>query len=109
MMRGALMSKDAWPTDIKLKKSDNTLSVTFDDGKVMTFSAKHLRENSPSAEVQGHGSQKMGGQKPEVHINPNVRITGVEAVGNYAVRILFDDGHTSGLYSWAWLYNLKAG
>ncbi len=97
------MNKDIWPTDIKLKKSENTLTVTFDDGKVMIFSAKHLRENSPSAEVQGHG-----GQKPEVNVNPNVRITGVEAVGNYAVRIVFDDGHATGLYSWAWLYNLKA-
>lgn len=93
---------EPWPTDIKLKKSDNTLTITFDNGVVKQFTAKQLRENSPSAEVQGHG-----GHKPVVHINPAVRITGVEAVGNYAVRIVFDDGHTTGLYSWNWLYNLK--
>ncbi|MDX1923521.1 MAG: gamma-butyrobetaine hydroxylase-like domain-containing protein [Alphaproteobacteria bacterium] len=103
-MNSASMNKEPWPTELKLKKSANTLTITFDDGKVLTLSAKNLRENSPSAEVQGHG-----GQKPEVNINPNVRITGVEAVGNYAVRILFDDGHATGLYSWAWLYHLKAG
>ncbi len=94
---------EPWPTDIKLKKGDNTLTITFDSGVVKVFSAKYLRENSPSAEVQGHG-----GNKPQVHINPAVRITDVEAVGNYAVRIIFDDGHATGLYSWAWLYNLKA-
>ncbi|MBY0428834.1 MAG: DUF971 domain-containing protein [Alphaproteobacteria bacterium] len=97
---------EPWPTDIKLKKSDNTLTVAFDDGAVKVFTAKQLRENSPSAEVQGHGQSKMGGNKPEVHINPAVKITGVEAVGNYAVRIVFDDGHATGLYSWSWLYNL---
>ena len=96
------MSHEIWPTEIKLKKSDNALSITFDDGKTKVFSAKHLRENSPSAEVQGHG-----GVKPVVHVNPNVRITGVEAVGNYAIRIVFDDGHNTGLYSWNWLYNLS--
>jgi DUF971 family protein len=96
------MTKEPWPTDIKLKKSDNTLSIMFDDGKVLLFSAKQLRENSPSAEVQGHG-----GNKPVITINPDVRMTGVEAVGNYAIRILFDDGHATGLYSWAWLYGLR--
>jgi len=94
---------EPWPTELKLKKSENTLTVTFDDGAVKIFTAKQLRENSPSAEVQGHG-----GNKPDVRINPAVKITGVEAVGNYAVRILFDDGHATGLYSWNWLYNLKA-
>ncbi|NDE90572.1 MAG: DUF971 domain-containing protein [Alphaproteobacteria bacterium] len=92
---------EPWPTDIKLKKSENTLTIAFDDGVVKTFSARQLRQNSPSAEVQGHG-----GVKPEISINPNVRMTGLEAVGNYAVRIVFDDGHSTGLYSWAWLYSL---
>lgn len=98
---------EPWPTDIRLKKSDNALTITFDNGVVKVFSAKQLRENSPSAEVQGHGNQR-GDNKPQVTINPAVKITGLEAVGNYAVRILFDDGHATGLYSWGWLYNLKA-
>jgi DUF971 family protein len=90
-----------WPTDIKLKKSENILRVVFDDGTARDYSAVQLRENSPSAEVQGHG-----GVKPIIHINPAVRITGVEPIGNYAIRILFDDGHSTGLYSWSWLYGL---
>ena len=93
---------EPWPTELKLKKSENLLVITFDDGLAKTFSAKQLRENSPSAEVQGHG-----GNKPQIHVNPLVRIIGLEAVGNYAVRILFDDGHSTGLYSWSWLYNLN--
>jgi DUF971 family protein len=97
-----------WPTEIKLKKSENSLRVIFDDGVVRDYSAVQLRENSPSAEVQGHGAQKTGGVKPVIHINPAVRITGVEPIGNYAIRILFDDGHSTGLYSWAWLYGLSA-
>lgn len=85
----------AWPTEIRLKKSENALHVTFDTGVQKVLGALVLRANSPSAEVQGHG-----GKKPDVVINPAVRITGVEPVGNYAVRILFDDGHATGLYSW---------
>lgn len=96
-----------WPTEIKLKKNDSVLRVTFDDGRVEEFSARVLREHSPSAEVQGHGG-KMGSMKPVVHINPAVRMTGVEPVGNYAIRILFDDGHATGIYSWAYLYGLNA-
>jgi DUF971 family protein len=96
------MTHEIWPTEIKLKKSENVISILFDDGNTKIFSAKHLRENSPSAEVQGHG-----GIKPTVYIDPNVRITGVAAVGNYAIRITFDDGHNTGLYSWNWLYNLS--
>lgn len=90
-----------WPTEIRLKKSENALHVTFDNGVQKVLGAFVLRANSPSAEVQGHG-----GKKPDVIISPNVRITGVEAVGNYAVRILFDDGHTTGLYSWTLLQKL---
>lgn len=86
----------AWPTEIKLKKSENTLHVSYDDGRAFTLPARYLRAESPSAEVQGHG----GAKPPQAPVNPAVRITGVEPVGNYAVRILFDDGHQTGLYSW---------
>lgn len=93
-----------WPVQVRLKKSMNTLYLTYEDGREVSFSGRHLRENSPSAEVQGHG-----GVRPVVHINPDVRMTGVEAVGNYAIRILFDDGHATGIYSWDYLYRLGAG
>jgi DUF971 family protein len=91
----------AWPTELKLKKSENTLAVTFDDGKAFVMPALYLRKESPSAEVQGHG-----GVKPVVHINAGVRIEKLEPVGNYAVRIVFDDGHSSGIYSWTKLREL---
>lgn len=95
-----------WPTEIKLKKSANALNVTFDDGAHYSVPAKMLREESPSAEVQGHG-----GVKPVVVINPAVRLVDAELVGNYAVRLVFDDGHRTGIYSWELLEKLgrKAG
>jgi DUF971 family protein len=90
-----------WPTELRLKKKENCLLVTFDDGKSASLSALRLRENSPSAEVKGHG-----GKKPDVKIDPAVRIEALEPVGNYAVRIIFSDGHSTGLYSWEVLYEL---
>ncbi len=96
----------AWPTEIKLKKNANTLNVAFDDGAQYSLAAKMLREESPSAEVQGHG-----GVKPVVVINPAVKLVDAELVGNYAVRLVFDDGHRTGIYSWDLLEKLgkKAG
>jgi DUF971 family protein len=91
-----------WPTDISLKKSERTLTVTFDDGAVFTLPAELLRVESPSAEVQGHGA----GQKKTVPGKRNVAITNVEPVGTYALRIIFSDGHDSGLFTWDYLYEL---
>lgn len=87
------------PTDIRLHKKSNTLEVSFTDGTAGTLSAEFLRVHSPSAEVQGHG-------KPILQTGKRfVRLTGIEPVGNYAVKLIFDDGHDSGLYHWDLLYD----
>ena len=91
-----------WPVEIKLKKSERALEVTFDDGAHFRLGAELLRVESPSAEVQGHGA----GQKKTVPGKANVAIVALEPVGNYAVRIVFDDGHDTGLYTWETLYRL---
>jgi DUF971 family protein len=97
------MSPTPWPTEIRLKKSANALVVTFDDGVACTLAGKLLRENSPSAQTQGHG-----GAKPDIVIDPAVRVTGVDLIGNYAVRLTFSDGHDSGFYTWDKLRELGA-
>ncbi len=89
-----------WPTDITYKKSERTLYVTFDTGEVRAHSATYLRTESPSAEVQGHHPS----EKINVTGKEQVTITAIEPVGNYAVRLIFDDGHQTGLYSWSFLY-----
>ena len=91
-----------WPTAIKLKKAERLLEVSFDDGASFRLAAELLRVESPSAEVQGHGAS----QKKTVSGKANVGIVTVETVGNYAVRLVFDDGHDSGLYTWETLYRL---
>ncbi len=91
-----------WPTGIKLKKAERILEITFDDGVSFALPAELLRVESPSAEVQGHGSA----QKKAVPGKANVAIDTLEPVGNYAVRIVFDDGHDTGLFTWETLYRL---
>ncbi len=91
-----------WPTEIRLKKSDRVLEVDFDDGKGFAIPAELLRVESPSAEVQGHGS----GQKKAVPGKRMIAINQVEPVGSYAVRLIFADGHDSGLFTWDYLYEL---
>ena len=91
-----------WPTGLKLKKSERILEVTFEDGARFRLPAELLRVESPSAEVQGHGPS----QKKTVPGKANVAIAALEPVGNYAVRIVFDDGHDTGLYTWDTLYRL---
>ena len=86
------------PTDIRLHKKSNTLEVSFQDGTSGTLSAEFLRVHSPSAEVQGHGRPILQTGKKAV------RLTGLEPVGNYAVKLIFDDGHDSGLFHWELLY-----
>ncbi|HSC18506.1 MAG TPA: DUF971 domain-containing protein [Rhizomicrobium sp.] len=92
----------AWPVELRLDKSKTLLNISFDSGERFELPAEYLRVESPSAEVQGHGP----GQKQIVAGKRAVKIAGLEPVGNYAVRILFDDGHDTGLYSWDYLHEL---
>ena len=92
----------AWPVEIRLPKDRRMLRVAFDDGRTFDLSAELLRVTSPSAEVQGHSEAErktVGGKR-------NVTILSVDPVGNYAVRIGFDDMHSTGIYSWAFLHDL---
>jgi DUF971 family protein len=92
----------AWPVEIRLVKDRRALNVTFDDGNTFSLPAELLRVTSPSAEVQGHSEAQrktIGGKR-------NVTILSVDPVGNYAVRIGFDDMHNTGIYSWAFLHDL---
>jgi DUF971 family protein len=91
-----------WPTEIRLKKDRRTLVVAFDDGVVADLPAEMLRVMSPSAEVQGHSPE----QRVLVAGKQNVEIVGVDPVGNYAVRLTFNDGHATGLFSWTYLRTL---
>jgi len=91
-----------WPTEIKLKRAERRLDVLFDDGSLFALPAEYLRVESPSAEVQGHGPS----QKQLVAGARAVGIERLEPVGHYAVRILFDDGHDTGIFSWSYLYEL---
>mgnify|MGYP002623346253 CR=1 FL=1 len=91
-----------WPTEIRLARDRRTLDVAFDDGTRYALPAELLRVESPSAEVQGHSprqKQLVGGKRA-------VAITAVEPVGHYAVRLVFDDGHESGLFTWRYLHEL---
>ena len=92
----------SWPTEIRLSPDKRSLSVAFEDGKAFSIPAELLRVNSPSAEVQGHAPS----QRITVTGKKDVRITAVEPVGSYAVRLVFDDGHDSGLFTWEYLYEL---
>ncbi len=91
-----------WPVELRLKRAEKLLQITFDDGGSYALPAEYLRVESPSAEVQGHGP----GQKTLVPGRAYVGIIGLEPVGNYAVRIIFDDLHDTGIYSWAYLHQL---
>ncbi|NVK29614.1 MAG: DUF971 domain-containing protein [Gammaproteobacteria bacterium] len=90
------------PEEIRLSKDKQSLHLRYGDDEVR-FSAQWLRVNSPSAEVQGHGP----GQKVTVTGKENVRIVDIAPVGNYAVKLTFDDGHDSGLFSWDYFYDHK--
>ena len=91
-----------WPVEIRLKQAEKLLEVEFDDGATFRYPAELLRVESPSAEVQGHGPS----QKQLIAGRRHVGIIGLEPVGNYAVRIKFDDLHDSGIYSWRYLYEM---
>lgn len=93
---------ERWPTEIRLTADRRALLVAFDDGTRHALSAELLRVESPSAEVQGHGP----GEKVVVRGKADVAITSVEPIGNYAVRLVFSDGHATGLYAWSYLDEL---
>jgi DUF971 family protein len=97
------VSKRPWPTELRLLPGGHSLAVSFDDGSNATLEAEYLRVESPSAEVQGHGA----GQKKLVTDKEAITITEVEPVGNYAIRLTFDDGHDSGLFTWDYLHKLS--
>ena len=90
------------PTEIKLRTTSRVLEVSFGDGSRFQLPFEYLRVHSPSAEVQGHGP----GQEVLVLGKEDVGIRGVEPVGQYAVKLVFDDGHDTGLYTWKYLYEL---
>ncbi|MDH3452135.1 MAG: DUF971 domain-containing protein [Gammaproteobacteria bacterium] len=90
------------PTEIKLHQQSRVLEITFDDGFTCNLTCEYLRVFSPSAEVRGHGP----GQEVLQIGKEDVNITGIEQMGNYAIKLSFDDNHDSGIYSWPTLYEL---
>ena len=90
------------PTEIKLHQASRALEVTFSDGNAFRFSCEFLRVHSPSAEVRGHGP----GQEVLQAGKRDVTITAIEPVGVYAVKLVFSDGHDTGLYTWEYLHEL---
>lgn len=99
---GGLSQSTPNPTEIKLHQQSRMLEVAFDNGKRFNLSCEYLRVYSPSAEVRGHGP----GQEVLQVGKKNVEITAIEPVGQYAVVLVFSDGHDSGIYSWDYLYDL---
>ena len=98
------MTSERWPTELRLSKDKRSLRIAFDDGTAFDLPAEYLRVTSPSAEVQGHSPA----ERRTVPGKRDVAIIGVEPVGNYAVKLIFDDRHDSGIYGWDYLYRLGA-
>lgn len=94
---------EALPTEIRLNPAKTVLSLTFNDGAACDLTAEMLRVYSPSAEVQGHTPS----ERKTVPGKQNVKIMKIEPVGHYAVRIVFDDGHSTGIFSWGYLRELS--
>jgi DUF971 family protein len=90
------------PVEIKLHRKSRVLEISFDDGKTYRLSCEFLRVYSPSAEVRGHGP----GQETVQEGKKDVEITAIEPIGHYAVKLVFSDGHDTGLYSWDYLHGL---
>lgn len=93
-----------WPTEIRLRKQEKILEIDFSDGSHFALPAELLRVESPSAEVQGHGP----GQAVLLVGKEKVNVQAIEPVGHYAVKLIFDDKHDSGLFSWSYLHWLGA-
>ena len=92
----------AWPTEIKLQRDRAALAVSFDNGERYELAAEYLRVKSPSAEVQGHSAAEC----KTVPGKKNVLVIEVHPIGNYAVRLVFDDMHSTGIYSWDYFLDL---
>jgi len=102
--QGSYESKDApWPNELRVFKAEGRIEIDFSDGKNMSLPAEYLRVESPSAEVMGHGGAST---KKIVAGRRHVKILSVEPVGHYAIRIVFDDKHDTGIYSWSYLREL---
>ena len=95
-------SANPWPTELRLRKDRKTLTVAFDDDETFDLPAEYLRVCSPSAEVQGHSPS----ERRTVAGKENVQILEVHPIGNYAVRLVFDDMHSTGIFSWDYLFEL---
>ena len=93
-----------WPTELRLSKDKKTLTVAFEGGERFALPAEYLRVKSPSAEVQGHSPD----ERKTVPGKRNVMILEVQPVGNYAIRLVFDDMHSTGIYGWDYLRELGA-
>jgi DUF971 family protein len=100
-MSDAAAHAKAWPTDLAFDRAAKVLRIAYDDGATLAIPFELLRVESPSAEVQGHGGRKI-----IVRDKSDVDITDAFPVGRYAVRIVFDDGHDTGIYTWAYLRKL---
>jgi DUF971 family protein len=96
------MTMDYWPTELRLRKDRKTLTVVFDNGGSFDLPAEYLRVSSPSAEVQGHSPS----ERRTVAGKQEVQILEVHPIGNYAVRLVFDDMHSTGIFSWNYLFEL---
>jgi DUF971 family protein len=97
-----VVTEPLWPTELRLSKDKKTLTVAFEGGDSFALPAEYLRVKSPSAEVQGHSPD----ERKTVPGKQNVQIMEVQPVGNYAVRLVFDDMHSTGIYSWDYLLDL---
>lgn len=93
---------ETWPSELRLHKDRKTLTVTFNGGEIYDLPAEYLRVKSPSAEVQGHSAE----ERKTVPGKINVSILEVLPVGNYAVRLIFDDMHSTGIFGWEYLLEL---
>jgi len=91
-----------WPTELRLSKDKKMLTVAFEGGERFALPAEYLRVKSPSAEVQGHSPD----ERKTVPGKRNVMILEVQPVGNYAIRLVFDDMHSTGIFSWDYLLEL---
>jgi DUF971 family protein len=100
---GTEQGQEAWPTEVRLRKDRAVLVITFDNGETAELTAEYLRVRSPSAEVQGHSPS----ERKTVAGKRNVKILEVHPVGNYAVRLVFDDMHSTGIFSWDYLLELS--
>ncbi len=99
------VSESEWPKELRLKEGGRLLNVEFDSGQIFELTAEYLRVMSPSAEVRGHYEHErktVGGKR-------DITIVGIEPVGTYAVKLVFADTHSTGIYSWNYLYELGAG